>query len=252
MKKQKKLVVGNWKMNPLTLEDAKNILNNVKKISPKLKKTEVVICPPYIYIPLLSKTRVKNLSIGAQNAHYEINGSFTGEVSFAELDQFGVDFVILGHSERRKMGEDNVLINKKIKAITGCGMKAILCIGESQRDHGGDYLSFIRSQISECLKDIPKKSIDNVIIAYEPIWAIGAKDAMSPVDLHEMNIFIKKVLRDAFGVLADDVRVIYGGAVDKNNAFELVKEGNVSGFLVGRESLKAKDFVEIIKIIESI
>ncbi len=131
-------------------------------------------------------------------------------------------------------------------------MTAIVCVGESVRDHGGEYFGFIKNQILLALKDVSKKSIAQVVVAYEPIWAIGAKEAMSARDLHEMSIFIRKILKDLYGPFADDVRVIYGGSVDRVNAENLVRDGNVSGLLVGRESLKSKDFVEMIKSIDNI
>lgn len=251
MKKQKKLVVGNWKMNPETLEEAKAIANSVKKISKSLKKTQVVVCPPFVYLPIISKAKGGSVFIGAQNAHYEANGPFTGEVSYTFLPQFGVDFVILGHSERRKMGESDELVNKKVKSVVNLGMTSIICVGESTRDHNGDYLLFLKQQILSALKDVPKKLLGKIVIAYEPIWAVGAKDAIKPRDLHEMSIYIKKVLKDAYGDLSDDIRVLYGGDVDRFNDDELIKEGGVSGFLIGRESLKPKDFVEIIKVVDS-
>ena len=150
------------------------------------------------------------------------------------------------------MGETDEIVNKKVKAVVGEGMKAIVCIGESVRDKNGDYLNFIKQQILFSLRDVSRKLLDQVVIAYEPIWAIGAKEAISPIDLLETSIFIKKVLKDSFGVYADGIRIIYGGDADRVNSDRLVREGGVSGLLIGRESLKAKDFVEIIKLVDSI
>jgi triosephosphate isomerase (TIM) len=251
-KKQKKLIVGNWKMNPVSVAEAKSLAVGVKRAMKNVKKTNVVLCPPFVYLPALSGIPTNTLFLGAQNAHDEELGSFTGEVSFSELGQFKVSFVIIGHSERRKIGETDELINKKVKSVVGCGMTAIICVGESTRDHNGDYLGFIRNQILQALKDVPKKLLNHVVIAYEPIWAIGAKEAMTPRDLHEMSIYIKKVLKDFAGNLTDDVKILYGGSVDKVNCDSLIKEGNVSGLLIGRQSIKAKDFVEIIKLVDSI
>ena len=256
MKKVKKLVVGNWKMNPISIEEAKDIVSGVKRAMNKVRKTEVVLCPPFVYTSLFNKSVTNNLFLGAQNANHETLGSFTGEVSHSQLSQFRVGFVIVGHSERRKpkegAGESDDLINKKVRSVVSNGMTAIICVGESTRDHNGDYFGFIKNQILSALKDVPKKLLPHVVVAYEPIWAIGATEAMTPRDLHEMSIFIKKVLRDFGGPLADDVRILYGGAVDRVNAGTLVSEGNVSGLLVGRQSLNVKDFVEIIKLIDAI
>ncbi|TSC70143.1 MAG: triosephosphate isomerase (TIM) [Parcubacteria group bacterium Gr01-1014_46] len=250
MKKVKKLIVGNWKMNPVEVEDAREIVKVVKRASGKLKKSQVVVCPPFVYLSLFSKSKGGNFFLGAQNANTEMLGSFTGEVSYSMLYQFGVRFVILGHSERRKMGESDDLINKKVKSVVNSGMSAIVCVGESTRDHNGDYLEFIKNQILLALRDVPKKLLGQIVIAYEPIWAIGASQAMNSRDLHEMSIFIKKVLKDSFGFSSDDTRIIYGGAVDRVNADLLIKEGNVSGFLIGRQSLVPKDFVEIMKLVD--
>jgi len=239
-------------MNPLTSEEAKRIAKDVKRVTGRLTRTQVVLCPPFIYISSLSNVTSKNLFLGAQDAFYEEAGSFTGEVSFRELPQFNVSFVILGHSERRKMGETDALINKKVKAVIGQGMTAIICVGESSRDSHGNYFGFIKEQILSSIRDIPKKSLSNIIIAYEPIWAVGAKEAMNATDLLEISIFIKKVLKDYCGDISDDIRILYGGAVDRVNADVLVRDGNVSGLLIGRESLKAKDFVEIIKLVDNI
>jgi triosephosphate isomerase (TIM) len=252
MKKMKKLIVGNWKMNPISVEEAKKIATSVKRAMRGVKNTDVVLCPPFVYLSLLSQSAGSHFFLGAQNASYETLGPFTGEVSFSELSQFKVDYVILGHSERRKMGESDELINKKVRAVVGGGMTAIICVGESVRDNNGNFYNFIKQQIIFSLKDVSKKSLNQVVIAYEPIWAVGAKEAVSPRDLHEMSIFIKKVLRDLCGAFSESVRIIYGGDADKVNADVLVRDGNVSGLLVGRESLRVKDFIEIIKLIDSL
>lgn len=252
MKKQMKLVVGNWKMNPTRVEDAKAIVSKTKTTAKNLKRTQVVVCPPFIYIPLFAKGKSSKFFLGAQNAHSETEGSYTGEVSYSNLYQFGVRFVVIGHSERRKMGETDDMVNRKVKSVVNSGMSAIVCVGERERDHNGDYLDFIKNQIIDALRDVPKKLTNQIVIAYEPIWAIGASSSMDARELHQMSIYIKKVLNEMFGAYSDEVRVLYGGSVDKNNAEELVREGNVAGLLVGRESLKPQGFSEIVKIIDNI
>ena len=239
-------------MNPESLEEARKIAGDVKRAMKKIVRTNVVLCPPFVYLSPLSNVPAKSLFIGAQNANSESMGAFTGEVSYSELYQFNVRFVIVGHSERRKIGETDEVVNKKVKSVVGGGMTAIVCVGESVRDRNGDYFNFIRGQIISALKDIPKKLLERVVIAYEPIWAVGAKEAMSPRDLLETSIFIKKVLRDLYGAPSDDVRILYGGAVDRVNCDLLVREGEVSGLLVGRESLKSKDFIEIVRLVDAI
>jgi triosephosphate isomerase len=252
MKKQKKLIVGNWKMNPVGLLEAKRLANEVKRGMRTVRKSQVVLCPPFVYISPLAHVPAGNLLLGAQNANPEVQGSLTGEVSFSQLPDLKVGFVIVGHSERRKMGETDELVNKKVRAVVGTGMTAIICVGESARDRDGNYFGFIKQQILAALKDVSKKLLAHIVIAYEPIWAIGATQAMAPRDLHEMSIYIKKVLKDYAGPLADDIRILYGGSVDRVNAQELVKEGNVSGLLIGRQSLKSKDFLEIVKLVDTL
>ncbi len=250
MKKVKKLIIGNWKMNPASTLEAKKIATDVKRGTHTMRKTQVVLCPPYIYIPSLINFPTTSLFLGAQNAHHEAGGSFTGEVSFSQLPQFKVSHVILGHSERRAKGETTEMINKKLRSVVVDGMTAVLCVGESVRDNHGDYLSFVREQIVLGLRDVSRKSVDHIVVAYEPVWAIGARDAMSPQDIHEMSIFIRKTLREVFGPIADGIRILYGGAVNESNAKEIVQDGFVQGLLIGRESLKPKNFIEIIKAVD--
>ena len=239
-------------MNPVDVDMAKSIGNTVKRNTRNVKKTEIVLCPPFVYLSSLGNVPTNNISLGAQDAFYEPMGHYTGEVSSSQLYQFKVRYVIVGHSERRAEGETDEIINKKTRAVVGDGMTVILCVGEKTRDPHGDYLTTVRQQIVEGLKDISKKSVDSLVIAYEPIWAVGAKSAMNPIEIHEMSIFIKKVLRDIYGILGDGIRILYGGDVTSANADHIVRDGNVSGVLIGRESLNARDFVDIIKLIDSI
>ncbi len=252
MKKSKKLVVGNWKMNPKTVLEAKNIVMNVKKTTARLKNVETVVCPPFVYLPVIAPLVSTTISLGAQNAFAESLGAHTGEISFAQLPQFRVEYVILGHSERRAMGENDEVINKKVLSVTGEGMTAVLCVGEKIRDKQGEYFSIVRQQLESDLKNLSKKSLDNLVIAYEPIWAIGASEAMNTHDIHEMFIFIKKVLRELYGPLGDSVRIIYGGSVSPDNAAEIIRDGFVQGLLVGRDSVDSKKFVEIIRNVDCV
>ena len=252
MKKQKKLIVGNWKMNPESLDEARKIAGEVKRAMSRVTKTSVVLCPPFVYLPSLSKLPSKSIFLGAQNANHERLGAFTGEVSWSELYQFNVRFVIVGHSERRRIGETDEIVNKKVKSVVNDGMTAIVCIGEDKRDKNGDYFNIIRNQIHIALRDVSKTILDKVVIAYEPIWTVGAPEAMSPRELLETSIYIKKVLKDMFGSPAEYIRILYGGDADRINSEPLVREGGVSGLLVGRESLRSKDFIDIIKSVDAI
>jgi triosephosphate isomerase (TIM) len=252
----KNIIIGNWKMNPVSLKEAEKLFSGVLKDVSDIKKTEIVICPPFIYLsPLKAISYKLKIGLGAQNAFWDNVGAYTGEVSAEMLYNMGVRYVILGHSERRILGENNVDINKKIKFSLGAGLRPVLCVGETFRDENHSYFNLVKTQIEECLIGISKNSISKIIIAYEPVWAISTtadrKDA-TPVDSREMVIFIRKIISDKFGPDASDTRIIYGGSVNEKDAPEFLKNGGVNGLLVGRASLNAKKFSEIIKICEAL
>lgn len=242
----KKIVIANWKMNPATKKEAEKIFKSILK--EKIKNTEVAVCPPSIFLESLRKIS-KKIPLGAQNMHFESNGPYTGELSGSALYDAGARYVILGHSERRAMGENNFFVNKKIKNAFYLGLIPILCVGEGERDHDHKYLQLIKDQVLECLDGISKTSLDKLIIAYEPVWAIGEKATReaTPAEFLEISIFIRKILSDKFGnQLAQKARIIYGGSVHPENVLGFLTEGNAEGFLVGRDSLNPKKFLEII------
>ncbi|MFA6227406.1 MAG: triose-phosphate isomerase [Candidatus Paceibacterota bacterium] len=249
-----KLIVANWKMNPDTEVEAKNALTKIKKGLKKEKKTNVVICPPFVFINLVKKAIVdENVLLGAQDVFIGKGNSHTGEVGINMLQELGVRYIILGHSERKAEGETEEMIAKKLSGVIRKGLKGILCIGEKDRNEHGDYYHEIKKQLHSMLDGIPKKSANKIIIAYEPIWAIGKleDEAINPEKLNEMTIFIRKTLSDIFGRdEAEKILVLYGGSVGKSNAKKLVDEGKVDGLLIGRDSLKPKNFLEIVKEIK--
>ena len=252
--KKKKIIIGNWKMNPLSAKEAAKIFSSIKKTASRLKKTETIICPPFIYLENLSGKKGK-CSVGAQDTFWKERGSFTGEVSPVMLKSLPVSHVIIGHSERRALGESNETVSKKIVASVNAGLKAILCVGEKERPDEASHLNFVANQIKESLSGVSVKSADNIIIAYEPVWAIGdgSKGPASPEDALEMSIFIKKVLTGIFGKKkADAVPILYGGSVDSGNAREFMEKGAMDGLLVGRESLNPKGFSDILRIAENV
>ena len=248
-----KIIIGNWKMNPLIQKEAEKLFRAVAKNIPALKKTEVVICPPFIYLAQLKKFSRK-ISLGSQDAFWGDTGAFTGEISADMLYNLGIRYAILGHSERRSL-EDNVVINKKVKSALSAGLRPILCVGESARDADHGYFNLVKEQLIGCLRGVSKNSVGKVIIAYEPVWAIsstpGRRDAL-PEDSHEMSIFIRKVLSDQFGRDASGVKIIYGGSANERDAAEFLSRGGVDGLLVGRASLSTEKFSKIIKIAEKI
>ena len=248
--KKRNIVLANWKMNPETLGKAKEVFNSTRLAAKTLKNTDVIVCPPFPFVFPLSKLNVpKNLFLGTQNVFYEIKGAFTGEVSAGMIKDLKIKFSVVGHSERRAMGETNEIVRKKMAAAFDAGLSPILCIGEKERNKEGSHLSFIKNQIKECLFGLQKKHLVGINIAYEPIWAIGKsyKEAMSPTDIHETVLFIKKVITELFGKdIADGSRVLYGGSVEAINAGPMMEYGNIDGFLVGHASL-TPSFAEILK-----
>ena len=248
----KRIVVANWKMNPLTEKEAEKLWTAVARNISALRKTEVVICPPFIYVEELKKLSRK-IILGAQNAFPGDLGAFTGEVSSEMLYLSGARYVILGHSERRARGETDADINKKIKSALDAGLRPILCVGETIRDEEHGYFNSVKDQLEAGLQGISKDSLKNIIIAYEPVWALsstpGRRDA-APEDSSEMAIFIRKVLSDKFGREASRVKILYGGSVNDRDAEGFLTQGGVDGLLVGKASLNAEKFVNIIKISE--
>src|SRR3989338_596497 len=252
----RKIIVGNWKMNPLVLAEAEKLFGKMAQDLSRIKKTDIVVCPPVVYLNaifnLLKAMRYKlKPSLGAQDAFWGDVGAFTGEVSASILYNLGARYVILGHSEKRSLGETNVLINKKVRGALVAGLKPILCVGESARDENHNYFSLVKGQVAECLAGISKNSISKIIVAYEPIWAISTtanrRNATSG-DCREMAIFIRKVLSDKFGAESQKVKVIYGGSVNEKDALEFLQNGGVDGLLPGRASLDAEKFTKIVKI----
>lgn len=241
----KKIVVGNWKMNPKTAKEAKKLFKSVSGFAKKIKKAEIILALPFVYLSLFKSGKIK---LCAQDVFYKEQGAYTGEISPAMLKSLGVDYAIIGHSERRwKCDENDELINKKVKAGLKTGLKIILAIGEKQRD-GSEFWKFLKNQIKSDLGGVQKKLAKNLIIAYEPVWAIGTKKSIYPKDLLETAIFIRRTLLDIFGrERALKTPILYGGSVEPENAREFLEIGGISGLLVGGASLDAEKFKKIIK-----
>lgn len=238
----KTLIIANWKMNPATFKEAKQLFGAVKRATAQ-SNAQVVICPPFVYLPLL-----KNATLGAQNVFYEEKGAFTGEISPQMLKNLGVEYVIIGHSERRAdFYETDEIINKKIKKALFDKLKVIFCVGENAEEDKADILE---RQITEGLKGISslKSQISNLVIAYEPVWAIGTGNSCSVNETMSSAMLIKKIVfRLSNKETAARIRILYGGSVDGKNASAYLKEGGVNGLLVGGASLDAKEFIKIVK-----
>ena len=240
-------------MNPKTVNEALNLFDSVRKSAEKLKNIQTIICPPDIFLgEIAKKKRGKKVSIGAQDVSVMKKGAFTGEISVAMLKNLGVEYVIVGHSERRALGDSDEIVYEKLKLVLDAGIKAILCVGEKERNETGEYFEFLARQIKSAASADLKGKIKNLIIAYEPIWAIGktADEAIDASSLHEMVLFIKKVLTEIFGkTAADKTSVLYGGSVENENADDLIKNSEINGFLVGHESLDAEKISEILEVV---
>ncbi len=238
-------------MNPESVLQAKTIVAKTRKAALKMEHTSVIVCPPFPFIPFVANKI--GIKAGAQNVYFEERGAFTGQVSALMLKDSGVTHVIVGHSEPRDMGETDELIAKKAGALSHVGLTTVLCVGEKVRDEQGAYLDFLKDQIKNSLAGFSKKSLTHLIVAYEPVWAIGAKEAMTPAIVHEMAIFIKKVLSDMYGQEeASVVPILYGGSVNFRNAADIVKLGGVDGLLVGRESVNMAGFPDLLKAVDSV
>ncbi len=250
------LIAGNWKMNKnidetelLTSQFISGITNNLDP------NVEVLICPPFTNLCSSSKLiKDTRLRLGAQNCHYEKNGAFTGEISIEMLISLGCTYVIVGHSERRALfNETNQFINLKVKAIVQSSLKAILCIGETKEERENNKTwEVLESQLFSCLIGIDGALLENVVIAYEPVWAIGTGLTASNEQIQEAHARIKNYISEIKGVPGLTVPVLYGGSLNESNAKDILSIQDVNGGLIGGASLKAEPFLSIINIAQRI
>src|SRR3989344_3400566 len=254
MPMNKRLVIGNWKMNPATSAEARRIAARTRRAVAGLARTDVVACPPFVYLPIVSSRRpALNFSLGAQSVSDKESRAYTGHVSADMLKDLGVEYVIAGHSEQRNLGDPDAVGAGRIMRIVEVGLKAVVCVGENTRDDNGAYLAGLKEQLKNSLLGLPRERAKNIIIAYEPVWAVGASQAMAPEQIYEMSIFIKKVFADIFGLEpAMKAKVLYGGSVNSRNAADIISIGKVDGLLVGRESVNLPGFVELLRAVDKI
>jgi triosephosphate isomerase (TIM) len=233
------ILVLNWKMKPETLREAKKIFEATKTVATRSKKIKTIVAPPAFFLhPIASSYKGRTVSFAAQNIHEKQIGSFTGEVSATQAHDVGATYAIVGHSERRKIGESDDDVRKKVAIALATGLSPVICIGENMRDHSGEYLEVVKRQVAAALSDVQQAQVKKVIIAYEPVWAIGADEPMEATLMHEMTIFIRKLLWERYGKTAMSVPILYGGAIlDDEHAVEMVKESEVNGFILGRASV---------------
>lgn len=244
----KPLIVGNWKCNPSSLKEAVKIFNRIKKETNLLKKAEVIICVPFIYLWPLKNISKNKINLGVQDIFFEEKGPFTGQISPLMVKDSGCKYAIIGHSEKRKLGDDDDTINKKIKKSISCGLRVILCVGEDQDARKTkNMFEVIFDQLKNGLAGVSKKHVKNITIAYEPVWSIGTGKFCPVDDVMVMNIFIKKTIIKLFGKnSAQKIRIIYGGSVNSENGSDYIKKALMQGLLIGAESLTG-GFSQIIK-----
>lgn len=249
---RKKLIAGNWKMNK-GFEEAKSLMIELKKnINIEItENVDVVVCPPYISLAAANEIlNESGIKYGGQDIHYRDDGAFTGEISATMLKSIGCEYVILGHSERRQFfNETNHLINFKVLKAIEKGLHPILCVGETleQREEGIEK-KVVDEQVTLCLKGVCAMDMANVIIAYEPVWAIGTGKTASQEQANDMHKEIRNSLENLFNAtVAGTTRILYGGSMNDKNAKELLSKPNIDGGLIGGASLKAESFAAIVK-----
>jgi len=260
----KPLIVANWKMNPQTLAEAKQLFNSVKKRLKNIKNVEIVICPPFVYIPTFQHSNpepepsvrygasIPTIKLGAQNCFWENSGPFTGEISPLMLKNFGCQYVILGHSERERcFGETDEMTNKKVKAALSAKLKPILCIGETKKvKKKKEIFKILKKQLRAGLKGIEnwKLEIENLIIAYEPVWAVGTGNPCQTKGAKISLFMIRKIISQLFNhpALSKKIKIIYGGSVNSKIARDYIKAG-FDGLLIGGASLNPQEFIKIVK-----
>ena len=247
---RKIIIAGNWKLNKTSLE-AIDLVNGFKRDFIDVTQVDIVVCPPFTALCEVHEIlNESNISLGAQDVYWEDAGAFTGQVSAQMLKDVGVQYVIIGHSERRQFfGETNQAVNKKIKAALKWELTPIVCVGEllNEREANKTFV-VIEKQMEESLAGLSKEAMEKIVIAYEPVWAIGTGKTASPAQAQEVHKFIRGLLVKFYSQeLAAKVRIQYGGSVKPENIAELVSQGDIDGALVGGASLKHESFVKIVR-----
>ena len=253
----KTLIVANWKMNPTSLKEAERLLDSISKEIKTIGQEEVVICPPFVYLPqLLTSVRSKKIALGGQDCFYQEKGAFTSAISPLMLKNLGCQYVIIGHSERKKyFQETDEMINKKLKLALKNRLKPILCVGEQARDafdsQGrpvNEMSLVVGEQLERALNGISSGRIIDVTIVYEPVWAVGTDTPCLSDDAMKASLFVRKTLTNLYNrSIADRISILYGGSVASYNVIDYTEAAGMNGVLVGRASLNASEFVKIVK-----
>ncbi|OQX53633.1 MAG: triose-phosphate isomerase [Candidatus Omnitrophica bacterium 4484_213] len=247
---RKLIIAGNWKMHKTTLE-AINLVNALKRELYNIENVDIVVCPPFTVLNEVSEViQDSNIALGGQDVFWEEEGAFTGEVSARMLKDVGCKYVVIGHSERRKyFGETDEIVGKKIRAALKEELIPFVCIGESLKQReGGETFDIVKGQIRQGFKNLGEEEFLKLIIAYEPIWAIGTGRTATPGEAEEVQGFIRRQISEIYSEeTANLIRIQYGGSVKPNNIEELIRQKDIDGALVGGASLEVDSFVEIVK-----
>jgi triosephosphate isomerase len=247
---RKPLIAGNWKLNK-TPNETITLLEELKPLVADVDEVEILVCPPFTSLNVATfLTKETNIKVGAQNMFWEKSGAFTGEISGEMIKEFGCEYVILGHSERRQcFGETDATINKRMMAAFAANLIPIVCVGEtlSERE-AGKVEPVVTTQLTNSLKGVNAKSHSHIVIAYEPVWAIGTGKTATPEQANEVHTLIRKTLAKIFDQkTADGIRILYGGSVKPDNMKSLMSQSDIDGGLVGGAALDAKSFAKIVK-----
>jgi triosephosphate isomerase len=241
-----KFIAGNWKLN-LTVEDGVALVQGLAKVVKP--GVEVAVCPTALALyPVAQAAKGSAVGVGAQNAYWEEKGAFTGEISASLIKNAGAKYVILGHSERRQyFGETDATVNKRLKAVLAQGLVPIVCVGETlQERQGGQLQAVLKRQVEGAIAGFTPDQLKTLVIAYEPVWAIGTGVVATTAQAQEAHAFVRGLLRASLGGLADSLRLQYGGSVKPDNAKELMSQPDIDGALVGGAALKLADFSAIV------
>ena len=245
---RKPIIAGNWKMN-MTPSQAKELVTDLIPLV-KDAACDVVVCPPYVDIALVAElVKGTNIQVGAQNIHWAEKGAFTGEISAAMLKEAGAAYAIIGHSERRQyFGETDATVNSRTKAALAAGIVPIICVGESlEQRENGETDAVVSGQVKADLADIPGEAVAGLVIAYEPIWAIGTGKTATDEQANETIGLIRETIASLYGqAVADQVRIQYGGSMNPKNVKGLMAQAQIDGGLIGGASLKAADFAQVV------
>lgn len=245
---RQKIVAGNWKMNK-NAEETEDLINELIQKLPTDSEATVIIAPTFVNLAsAVDHTEFTHIQVAAQNMHQAEGGAYTGEISADMLKSIGVNTVIIGHSERRAyFHETDALLASKVDTALKHDMTVIFCFGEELKDRSSNsHFNIVEGQLRDGLFNLPESAWKNIVLAYEPVWAIGTGETATPEQAQEMHLFIRETIRKQYGTIADDVSILYGGSVKPDNAKEIFSKPDVDGGLIGGAALKSDDFVAIV------